>query len=158
MKRYKDTNLKVTKDGRVFGPRGERSTNPKKSGYVQVSMSKNGKRNDFYVHRMVAELYIPNPNNKPEVNHKDGNKANNHVFNLEWATREEQMQHAKQTGLMPDRNGQNNGQSKITDKDRQTIHYLKSLGWLQKEIAEEFGIDRSRVSHILSQKYWSKYE
>lgn len=55
-------------------------------GYIKVNLYKEGKKNTFKVHRLVAQAFIPNPNNLPEVNHKDENKLNNHVSNLEWCT------------------------------------------------------------------------
>lgn len=68
--------------------------NHQEQGYFIVGLSKNNKRKCYYIHRLVAEHFIENPKNKPEVNHKDGNKLNNRIDNLEWATREEQMTHA----------------------------------------------------------------
>ena len=68
-------------------------------GYKQVSLWKNNKGTSLYVHRLVAETFIPNPQNKPEVNHIDGNRQNNHVSNLEWVTSGENSLHASQTGL-----------------------------------------------------------
>lgn len=55
-------------------------------GYHRVSVFKNKKYKHLPIHRTVAEAFIPNPLNKPQVNHKDGNKSNNHVSNLEWCT------------------------------------------------------------------------
>lgn len=63
------------------------------NGYYKVTLCCNGKHTDQYVHRLVAETYIPNDLRKSEVNHIDGNKRNNTVSNLEWATRAENMQH-----------------------------------------------------------------
>lgn len=76
-------------------------------GYLRVLLiGPDGKRYHKSVHRLVAEAYIPNPENKPQVNHKDGNKRNNHVDNLEWATSKENNNHALVTGLRkPKRRG-----------------------------------------------------
>ena len=68
-------------------------------GYVWYSLTKNGKGHTKRANRLVAEAFIPNPENKRTVNHIDGNKLNNSVDNLEWATKEEQMKHAYDTGL-----------------------------------------------------------
>lgn len=57
-------------------------------GYLKVGLNKNGKKKIFFVHRLVAETFIPNPNNLPFINHIDENKKNNSVDNLEWCTRE----------------------------------------------------------------------
>ena len=65
---------------------------PDKDGYLRVTLYKNKKRKDMKMHRLVAEAFIENPENKPTVEHMDGNKKNNHVDNLIWATRSEQEQ------------------------------------------------------------------
>lgn len=67
--------------------------------YYQVGLSKNGSIKFLTVHRLVAEAFIPNPENKPQVNHIDGNKLNNCIDNLEWCTRSENQLHAWKNGL-----------------------------------------------------------
>lgn len=69
------------------------------SGYAAIKLTVKGKRFSKLVHRLVAEHFIPNPENKKEVNHIDGNKLNNNVCNLEWVTSSENKQHALATGL-----------------------------------------------------------
>ena len=75
------------------------SFNKNNNGYLQVCLTKNGKYCTRSVHRLVAEAFISNPNNLPQVNHKDGNKENNKVDNLEWCTAKENSRHAIKTGL-----------------------------------------------------------
>lgn len=97
---------KVTEDGQVWSCRLHRFISRYKSnvGYWMAKMeNKNGKRVSAIIHRLVAMTYIPNPQNKSDVNHKDGNKDNNHVSNLEWKTHSENAQHAWDTGLQKKR-------------------------------------------------------
>ena len=68
-------------------------------GYVWYNLCMNGKQYTKRANRLVAEAFVNNPENKPTVNHIDGDKSNNNADNLEWATREEQMQHAYANGL-----------------------------------------------------------
>lgn len=70
------------------------------TGYLSTSLWKDNKGKDMYIHRLVAMVFIPNPENKPEVNHKDGDVSNPHVSNLEWVTSKENSIHAVQTGLI----------------------------------------------------------
>lgn len=75
------------------------------AGYNRVCLRKNGTPKVVHLHRLVAAAYIPNPNNKPCINHIDGNPNNNHISNLEWCTHAENMQHAYNTGLNIPRSG-----------------------------------------------------
>lgn len=69
------------------------------SGYCVVNLKHNGKQKQMTVHRLVAQAFIPNPDDKPEINHIDGCKGNNCVDNLEWASRSENIKHAFNLGL-----------------------------------------------------------
>ena len=84
-------------------------------GYQQSvfinAFSKNGYRQSIKIHRLIALAYCPNPNGHKEVNHKDGNKLNNHASNLEWVSRSENLRHAHALGLRSSR-GEKNGNYK----------------------------------------------
>lgn len=70
-------------------------------GYLRCALSKNNKLTTFKVHRLVASAFISNEENLPQINHKDGNKLNNHVKNLEWCNNSQNQLHAYATGLTP---------------------------------------------------------
>ena len=93
-------NYEVSNTGRVrrLHSSKDRSTRDR-DGYPSVDVYQDGMRKTKRVHRLVAETFLPNPDNKPEVNHKDGNKHNNHVSNLEWVTSKENCRHAWDNGL-----------------------------------------------------------
>ena len=84
---------------RLFKGRVLLQTMNKQVQYKQVSLWRENKGTSYYVHRLVAEAFIPNPEGKPEVNHIDGNRQNNHISNLEWVTSGENSLHASKTGL-----------------------------------------------------------
>lgn len=76
----------------------------KHNGYVYIFLMNNNKNKNFRLHRLVAEAFIPNPNNKLQINHKDGNKKNNNIENLEWCNQSENMKHAYNNGLANNNN------------------------------------------------------
>lgn len=94
-------NYLFSKDGRIFSITSNRELklSMTTTGYKQFAKKINGKTKFFSVHRLIATAFIPNPENKPQINHKDGNKINNSVENLEWVTSRENILHAISTGL-----------------------------------------------------------
>lgn len=102
----KDVDYIVSSDGKVFSTstRGtsyyhkEISQRLNADGYLQITVGKTGNRSQYRVHRMVAQAFIPNPNNLPEINHKDYDRTNNSVDNLEWCTHIENIEHSAGTG------------------------------------------------------------
>lgn len=80
-------------------PGGIRRSVALDTGYLAVNLSALGKCRQHLIHVLVARAFIPNPDQKPHINHLDGNKANNLMTNLEWCTRSENMRHARNTGL-----------------------------------------------------------
>lgn len=153
------TNYSVTEDGRVFSHfKNDFITGSQnKNGYRSYSISLgNGISKRLYGHRMIAETFIPNPNNLPEVNHIDGNKQNNRVENLEWVTSSQNKQHALKTGLY------DNKLQKVYcfSEDRKLIKEYFSLA----EACRELNATHSNLCNALNAKektlsygcYWCK--
>ena len=85
----------VTSCGKVWSYKSNKFLQARASanGYMTVCLYKDGKGKNFYIHRLVAETYIDNPDNKPQVNHKDENKTHNYINNLEWVSVKENSNH-----------------------------------------------------------------
>lgn len=91
----------VCRDGFVYNAVKRLKTHTQNSGYQQITFTIDRSRKKHLVHRLVATAFIPNPDNKPHVNHIDGDKANNAASNLEWCTVSENILHARALGLNP---------------------------------------------------------
>jgi hypothetical protein len=113
-----------------------------KDGYLQLALHRDGKQYMRFVARLVATAWIPNPANKPEVNHKDGNKADNSPSNLEWSTRSEKTKHAVRTGLVTHLSKK---RKRITPAKASRIRSLAADGVSNRAIARITGIARSTV-------------
>jgi hypothetical protein len=118
-------------------------------GYPRVTCKKdNGSRSGLFVHRAIAMTFIPNPKNKPSVNHKDANKENFSIDNLEWCTHQENMKHAFKHGLMNGFLSASRSQAKI--KRNEMWRKLSDLGYTHHEISEAFGCSQPNVTRVLS--------
>ena len=121
--------------------------------------SHNGAKISVAIHRLVALTYLPNPENKPFVNHKDGDKRNNSVSNLEWCTEKENSEHAWKTGLMDharyDRRGSRNPKVRLTEANVIEIKRRMATGKInQCAVAREFGVSRGAIGEIFRGTNW----
>jgi len=124
------------------------------NGYLVVSLCENKKQRTFTIHRLVAIAFIENPENKKEVNHKNGIKHDNCIENLEWVTPKENIKHAIENGLINNR-GSNNGESKLTESEVREIRFLIDIGEKQVKIAKMFDVSDAIISSIKLGKNWS---
>jgi len=139
-KQFRDTIYSVSTFGKVrndltnrelkHGLKGKRNERP----FVNL-----GRKNPHYIHRMVAETFIPNPRNKPQVNHLDGDPTNNNVNNLEWCTIQENIEHAVKNGL---------NYRKFTNKDIILMRLMRRYNIKQKHVAVLFSCSVTTVRAI----------
>ncbi len=123
-------------------------------GYDRVGA---GKGNSQLVHRLIALAFVSNPNNKPHINHIDGNKKNNRIENLEWVTRSENIQHAFRTGLRvpPNNVGINHSQSILNEEQVVDIRNLRRHdGYNYREISEMYGVTAGNIAAICTRRSW----
>lgn len=143
----------ITRDGQVINKTNGHVLKPQPNGkgYLRVSISKQLQ----FVHRLVAEKYVPNPNNLPQVNHIDGNKLNNSADNLEWVSNQDNRTHAVKNKLHTQ--GSDCSWSKLTEED---VKYIREHAKekIQREWAEEYGVSRSTISDILNYRTWKNIE
>ncbi|MBR0061812.1 MAG: NUMOD4 motif-containing HNH endonuclease [Selenomonadaceae bacterium] len=124
--------------------------------YLEASLHKDGNPHFRRIHILVAQAFIPNPENKPEVNHKIGMKFNCHVSNLEWATTAENNQHAYNVGLKFSAQGIEDSNAKI--KDEKDIVYIRDNpdNLTTYELAAMFGMSKAQISKIQTGKTYKE--
>jgi hypothetical protein len=140
----------VTTDGRVYLNGKEKKQSNHSAGYKVVWL--NGKVQ--YVHRLVAEKYIDNPNNLPTVNHKNGIKNDNRVENLEWTTKRNNCEHARLNGLSESKSF---GIHNLTFDQYLEIFKLRNNGLSYRKISEKTNIEHRRVWDIYNKKRYKDY-
>lgn len=138
--------------GHVWQP--EKILKLRNARYKNVMICRDGVEAIIYIHRLVAEVFVPNPFNKPTVNHKDGDTHNNKSDNLEWATVFENQKHAVETDLFKTQYGANPYSGKNISDVVAGIRGMYRSGEKQKRIASVFGVDQSTVSRIVNNHRW----
>lgn len=123
--------------------------------YLNVGLNKNGKQKTFLVHRLVAIAFIPNPENKLEVNHKGEkpNKLDNRLWMLEWATKKENTEHCDNNKLRNPAKGERIHLAKLTKKEVLEIREI-GKGMCQQKIAFKYNVSQSAIGKILNGKTW----
>jgi len=146
----------ITKDSKIRHKKSKRlkSIYINCAGYKMVSINRKGKSSPQRVHRLLAFTFILNENKLPHINHRDGNKLNNNLINLEWTNIMLNNQHGFKIGLI-NNTGEKNGMSKLRDYEALCIKVLLKRGKLsQHKIAQMYGISRSCVGGIKLGRLW----
>lgn len=150
------------KNGKIWGHRQKKFLKPWLigHGYEAVSLYRKPRKNEkFLVHRLIAQTFIPNPNNLREVNHKNSNRLDNRPQNLEWVTSKENKQHAIRLGLYKNlgknpARGSKQGLSKLSEKQVIEIRTLRKKGISGKKIAKDFGVSDTSIYLIANRITW----
>lgn len=148
MKKYTIDDYIIKENGEVFNRHNGHKIKPQLNDKGYLRMWIGGKF--YFIHRLVAEKYIPNPNNFPQVNHKDGNKLNNDITNLEWCSNLENRRHAIKNGLHTV--GEKCSWAKLTEK--QVIEILQNKTSTCKELSKKYNVAYGTISDIKHHRTW----
>lgn len=153
MKQYKNSQYYITDDCRIYNSITKRFLNPyqvlngrgKTKKYLGLNLHIDGKQTNVMYHRLIAEAFIPNPNNLPQVNHIDGNLLNNSLDNLEWVSASYNNIHAITNGLRP---------CKLNQQKADEIRDLINKGIKPKEIMKLYDIKSTMFYKIKNNQSW----
>ncbi|USL89376.1 DNA endonuclease [Bacillus phage vB_BceH_LY2] len=124
-----------------------------KDGYLSIGLYNKGKGKTYKVHRLVAISFIHNPENKPQVNHINGNKQDNKSNNLEWATSSENVRHSIDIGLKKHYKGEKHNRSSLTNEDVKCIKKLLIDEYSLTDIASRYNVNRQTIGNIRNGKH-----
>lgn len=140
--------------GQEVGLKLFKPTIAQNTGYLKITLTKNRIQTTPLVHRLVAEAFLEKITGKDEVNHKNGNKLDNSVSNLEWVSRKENIQHAVKNGFRADVNGTKNPMSILTNEMVKEI-FLDNSGLKWKDLGKKYGVSYMAVYDIMTGRRWS---
>lgn len=149
-KRFRNTNVMVSNNGDIYNLQSGKFVDTTTARGYKVFTYSNLK--STFQHRAVAELFIPNPLNLPEVNHKNLDKKDNRVENLEWVSREQNLSHCWDNGMK--RKGSSHGMSKLTEQSVSIIKVL-ILHTSSRKIAHYYGVTKGTILSIKNRGAWS---
>ena len=144
----------VSNLGRIKNKKGKILKPYLQNGYLRVGLYKDKKIKSIYIHRLVATAFIPKIKDKNIINHKDGNKLNNNVQNLEWCNYSENNQHAYKYKLKIAKPlfGDKSPHHKLTNKD---IQYIRAnWDYNTKDLANKFNITTTHIRRIIKNECW----
>jgi predicted DNA-binding protein (UPF0251 family) len=153
-KRIANTEYKVSNKGEIYSEKSAKllRQNDDGNGYMKVTLWIDGMQSSEKVHRLVATAFLPKMQHQTTVNHKDGDKLNNCVSNLEWLSHSDNMRHAHITGLM--QKGSECTNAKLDEASVEAIKLLFVDGLSNQEIANSFGVERGTIGKIRQLKTW----